>query len=97
MTPLVCRTWAPRGQTPVFYQRGGSYQKVSCMGALAVPPRRHRIHFYFRLHPDQNINTDPGLDSCAPSLNTALFFYTSDRTLLNQSSITWSSSRKIPP
>ena len=62
MTPLVCRTWAPRGQTPVFYQRGGSRQKVSCMGALAVPPRRHRLHFYFRLHPNENINTDRALD-----------------------------------
>jgi len=62
MTPLVCRTWAPRGQTPVFYQRGGSRQKVSCMGALAVPPRRHRLHFYFRLHANENINTDRALD-----------------------------------
>src|SRR5207245_2271846 len=62
MAPLVCRTWAPRGQTPVFYQRGGSRQKVSCMGALAVPPRRHRLHFYFRLHPNENINTDRALD-----------------------------------
>ena len=62
MTPLVCRTWAPRGQTPVFYQHGGSRQKVSCIGALAVPPRRDRLHFYFRLHPNQNIDTDRALD-----------------------------------
>jgi transposase len=62
MTPLVCRTWAPCGHTPVFYQRGGSHQKVSCIGALAVPPRRHRLHFYFRLHPNQNVNTDRALD-----------------------------------
>ena len=32
------------------------------MGALAVPPRRHRLHFYFRLHPNENINTDRALD-----------------------------------
>ena len=61
MTPLVCRTWAPRSPTPVFYQRGGSYQKLSCIGALAVPPSRSRLHFYFRLHPNQNINTDRAL------------------------------------
>jgi len=61
MTPLVRRTWAPRGQTPVFYQRGGSYQKVSCVGALAVSPARDRLRFYFRLHPDQNINADRAL------------------------------------
>jgi transposase len=62
MTPLVRRTWAPRSQTPVFYQRGGSHQKVSCIGALAVPPARDRLHFYFRLHPNRNINTDGALD-----------------------------------
>jgi len=62
MTPLVRRTWAPRSPTPVFYQRGGSYQKVSCIGALAVPPARDRLHFYFRLHPNRNINADRALD-----------------------------------
>ncbi|MBZ5551362.1 MAG: transposase [Acidobacteriia bacterium] len=61
MAPRVCRTWAPRSHTPVFYQRGGSYQKVSCIGALVVPPGRHSLHFYFRLHPDHNINTDRAL------------------------------------
>ncbi|OFV96096.1 MAG: hypothetical protein A3F68_04550 [Acidobacteria bacterium RIFCSPLOWO2_12_FULL_54_10] len=29
MAPLICRSWFPRSQTPIFYQRGGSYQKVS--------------------------------------------------------------------
>jgi transposase len=62
MAPLVRRTWSPRSQTPIFYQRGGSHQKVSCMGALAVPPARDRLHFYFRLHPNRNINADRALD-----------------------------------
>lgn len=62
MAPLVGRTWAPCGHTPVFYQRGGTYQKVSCIGALAVAPARDRLHFYFRLHPHKNINTDRALD-----------------------------------
>lgn len=61
MTPLVCRTWAPCGRTPVFDQRGGSYQKVSCIGALTVPPSRNRLRLYFRLHPNRNINTDRAL------------------------------------
>ena len=62
MAPLVCRTGSPRNQTPVFYQRGGSYQKVSCIGALAVAPSRNRLHFYFRLHANRNIHTDRALD-----------------------------------
>lgn len=62
MTPLVRRTWAPRGHTPVFEQRGGSYQKVSCIGALVVAARRNRLRLYFRLHPNRNINTDRALD-----------------------------------
>lgn len=68
MAPLVGRTWAPRGHTPVFYQRGGSYQKVSCIGALAVPPSHRQLHFYFRLHPHQNINADRALDFLRPLL-----------------------------
>lgn len=68
MAPLVCRTWAPRNQTPLFYQHGGSSQKVSCIGALAVPPTRNRLHFYFRLHPNQNINADRALGFRSPLL-----------------------------
>jgi transposase len=62
MTPLVRRTWSPRGRTPVFEQCGGSYQKVSCIGALVVAPRRNRLRLHFRLHPNRNINTDRALD-----------------------------------
>lgn len=62
MAPLVGRTWAPRSHTPVFYQCGGTYQKVSCIGALAVAPARDRLRFYFRLHPNENINSDRALD-----------------------------------
>lgn len=56
MAPLVRRTWAPRGHTPVLYQRTRSHQKVSVIGALCVPPSRDRVHLYFRLHRDANIN-----------------------------------------
>jgi transposase len=56
MAPLVRRTWAPRGATPVLYQRTRSHQKVSVIGALCVPPTRDRVHLYFRLHQNANIN-----------------------------------------
>jgi len=58
MAPLVRRTWAPRGQTPLLHQRTRSHRKVSVIGALTVSPRRDRVRCYFRLHPDTNINGD---------------------------------------
>ena len=56
MMPLVRRTWAPRGQTPVLRQRTNSYRKVSAIAVLVVSPRRDRVRLLFRLHPDANIN-----------------------------------------
>jgi putative transposase len=56
MSPLVRRTWAPRGQTPVLHQRTRSHQKLSIIGALCVPPSRDAVHLYFRLHTNANIN-----------------------------------------
>lgn len=56
MAPLVRRTWAPRGATPLLYQRGRSHQKVSAITALCVPPERNRVHCYFRLYPGTNVD-----------------------------------------
>lgn len=56
ITPLVRRTWAPRGQTPVLYQRGRSRQKVSVIAALVIPPGRDRVQCCFRLAPDASID-----------------------------------------
>jgi hypothetical protein len=56
MMPLVRRTWAPRGQTPILWQRTNSYRKVSAIATLVVSPRRDRVRLIFRLHPNANIN-----------------------------------------
>ena len=56
MAPLVRRSWAPRGHTPVLYQRTRSHKKVSIIAALCVSPTKDRVQLYFRLHPDANIN-----------------------------------------
>lgn len=58
MAPLVRRTWARRGKTPILFQCTRSHQKVSIIAAICVTPRTDRIHLYFRLHPDENINAD---------------------------------------
>lgn len=57
MSPLVRRTWSPRGQTPVFYQRTRSHQKVSAIAALCIAPERDHVRLVFRLYPDENILT----------------------------------------
>lgn len=58
MSPLVRRSWAPRGVTPILYQRTRRREKVSAIAALCVAPTRDRIHLYFRLHRDANINSE---------------------------------------
>lgn len=56
MAPLLRRTWAPRGHTPVLRQRGRSRRKVSVIGALVISPRRRRVRAYFGLLPDANFD-----------------------------------------
>lgn len=57
MAPLVRRSWAPAGQTPILLQRTRSHRKVSAIAALLIPPERTHIECYFRLHAGVNINT----------------------------------------
>ena len=57
MAPVVRRTWAPRGHTPILAQRTRSHRKVSAIAALTLAPRRHRVGLYFTLYPDANITT----------------------------------------
>jgi transposase len=55
MAPLVRRTWARRGQTPILRQATRSHKKVSVVGALVVPAQRRRVRFYFALHRNANV------------------------------------------
>lgn len=56
MAPLLRRTWAPRGKTPILLQRGRSHKKVSAIAALVLSPKYRRIRLFFRLHPNVAIN-----------------------------------------
>jgi transposase len=56
MAPLVRRSWAPRGCTPILFQRTQSHKKVSAIAVLCISPKRDLVQLYFRLHPDANIN-----------------------------------------
>jgi transposase len=50
MAPLVRRSWAPCGKTPILYQRTRSHEKISMIAALTVPPKNKRVGLYFSLH-----------------------------------------------
>lgn len=56
LAPLVRRSWAPRGQTPLFYQQGRHKRKVSVIAVLSVSPQRRRIGLYFSLAAERNVD-----------------------------------------
>lgn len=56
MGPLVQRSWAPRGHTPLLMQRGRSRRKVSVLGALVISPRRRRVRAYFSLQAEASFD-----------------------------------------
>ena len=55
MLPVLRRTWAPCGTTPMLPVRARSHEKVSGIGALIVSPRRRHLTLALALHPDCNI------------------------------------------
>lgn len=82
MAPHLRRSWAPRGVTPLLYQRGRSWGKVSAIAALVVPPQRDEVACLFRLHPDANIIADHVLSflrELASHLSGTPFFVVWDR------------------
>ena len=58
LNPLVKRSWAKVGQTPVIAADGGHRDKVSVIGAVTVSPTAHRLGFYFATEPDGFFTTD---------------------------------------
>ena len=62
MSPLVRRTWAVAGQTPILRQRTRAHQHVSAVGVITLSPRRRRLGLLLRLHPDQAINQDRAVE-----------------------------------
>lgn len=57
LAPLVRRSWAPCGQTPVLYQRGRHHKKVSAIAVLCVSPQRDEVRLYFRLYPGRDVDS----------------------------------------
>lgn len=48
---VVCRTWAPRGETPVLTHAGGNWKRLSVAGALAFRWDGRRTRFFFQTQP----------------------------------------------
>lgn len=57
MAPLVRRTWAPVGRTPILYQRTRHHERVSMIAAITVSPRRRKVGLYFCLLANENVVT----------------------------------------
>jgi transposase len=52
MSPLVRRSWSPRGHPAELRPKASHRQKVSVAGALWLAPRRHRLGLFFQTMPD---------------------------------------------
>ncbi len=51
LQPLVRRTWAPRGHTPIL-RSWDRHDRLSVISVLTVSPKRKRIGLYFAVHHD---------------------------------------------
>lgn len=58
LTPLVRRSWAPRGRTPVLRSRTRHRRHVSAIGGLSISPVRRRVGWYLQFHLDRTIGQE---------------------------------------
>lgn len=54
LSPVVRRTWAPRGRTPII-KISEPHGRISVIGAITISPGRRHFGFYFQLS-DDNVN-----------------------------------------
>ncbi|HEX5413045.1 MAG TPA: transposase [Terriglobia bacterium] len=53
LAPLVARTWAPQGCTPLQRHRQGRRDKISVISGISVSPQRQRLDLYYLLYFDK--------------------------------------------
>ena len=56
MLPIVRRTWASKGQTPVLHHNAKRMRTISAIGMLTLSPGRRRLGCYHVLQPDASID-----------------------------------------
>jgi putative transposase len=57
LLPLVRRTLAPRGRTPILRHRAKQRDKVSVAAALALSPVRGHASLYYQTYPNLYVNS----------------------------------------
>jgi len=60
LTPIVRRTWAPRGCTPIL-RITDPHWRISVIGAISISPQYRRFCFYFHLLADNANFRGPSL------------------------------------
>ena len=55
LQPLVRRTWAPVGQTPILVHSARRNRRVSAIGAFTISPNARRLNARVALHPNKTI------------------------------------------
>ena len=58
LNPLVRRTWAPKGKTPVLRSWGRHRDKVSVIAALSVAPTLRRLGLYWLADPKSYVTAE---------------------------------------
>lgn len=58
LNPLVRRTWAPRGQTPILLSWGRHRDKVSVAAAVSVSPGGQRLGLYWHADPKAYVTAE---------------------------------------
>ena len=61
LAPLVARTWAPQGSTPLVRHRQGRRDKISVISGISVSPRRQHLGLYYLLYFDNIGQEEVGL------------------------------------
>jgi transposase len=51
LQPVVRRTWAPRGITPV-HRSWDRHDRLSTISAITISPKRRQLGLYFQIHRD---------------------------------------------
>jgi transposase len=62
MSPLVRRTLAPRGHTPILKTTGARREKVSITAAMTISPKRRHLGLYWRTFPRDYVNAQRSAD-----------------------------------
>lgn len=52
MVPVVMKTWAPIGRTPIHSYRQSGREKLSIISAISVSPQKRRLGLYYQLFLD---------------------------------------------